>query len=79
MAVQPTVRIESLNGQTIRYENRGERAGWFSRPTQLADNWPAEVGKFWKIVPHAPTPDWPKPFYRFEATATAPAKIEAAG
>ena len=43
---------------------------------QLVENWPAEVGKFWKVVPHAPTPDWPKPFYRFEATAPTPAKIE---
>ena len=42
----------------------------------LVDNWPAEVAKFWKIVPHAPTPDWPKPFYRFAPTEPTPAKIE---
>jgi len=44
---------------------------------QLVDNWTTEVGKFWKIVPHAPTPDWPKPFYRFAPAESAPAKIEA--
>ncbi|WP_438482013.1 glutamate synthase large subunit [Oleiharenicola lentus] len=32
----------------------------------LVENWATEVGKFWKVIPHAPSADWPKPMYRFE-------------
>ncbi|HKB89049.1 MAG TPA: glutamate synthase large subunit, partial [Opitutaceae bacterium] len=28
---------------------------------KLIEDWPTTVGKFWKVVPHAPTADWPKP------------------
>jgi glutamate synthase (NADPH/NADH) large chain/glutamate synthase (ferredoxin) len=37
-----------------------------SHAKALADNWPAEVLKFWKVVPFPPTADTPKPCYRFE-------------
>jgi glutamate synthase (NADPH/NADH) large chain/glutamate synthase (ferredoxin) len=32
----------------------------------LVANWSAEIGKFWKVIPNAPSADWPKPLYRFE-------------
>jgi glutamate synthase (ferredoxin) len=34
---------------------------------RLVENWSEEVAKFWKVVPHAPSADWPKPVYRFES------------
>ena len=37
---------------------------------KLVETWESEAGKFWKVVPFAPTPDAPKPVYRFD-----PAKI----
>jgi glutamate synthase domain-containing protein 3 len=37
---------------------------------RLVENWDAEVGKFWKVVPFPPTPDTPKALYTFD-----PAKI----
>jgi glutamate synthase (NADPH/NADH) large chain/glutamate synthase (ferredoxin) len=39
----------------------------------LVANWPAEVLKFWKVVPFPPTADTPKPCYRFENFASSPA------
>jgi glutamate synthase (ferredoxin) len=33
----------------------------------LVENWETAVKKFWKVVPFPPTPDFPKPFYRFDA------------
>jgi glutamate synthase (NADPH/NADH) large chain/glutamate synthase (ferredoxin) len=39
----------------------------------LVANWDAEVGKFWKVVPFPPTPEAPKPLYRFD-----PAKVSVA-
>jgi glutamate synthase (NADPH/NADH) large chain/glutamate synthase (ferredoxin) len=33
----------------------------------LVENWGTTVGKFWKVVPHPPTPDTPKAFYAFDA------------
>ncbi len=36
----------------------------------LLENWDATVGKFWKVVPHPPTPDFPKSVYTFD-----PAKV----
>jgi glutamate synthase (ferredoxin) len=33
----------------------------------LIDSWEAAVGKFWKVVPHPPTPDAPKQVYAFDA------------
>ena len=37
-----------------------------SHAKALVVNWPAEVLKFWKVVPFPPTADTPKPCYRFE-------------
>jgi glutamate synthase (ferredoxin) len=34
----------------------------------LLENWEKTVSKFWKVVPHPPTADSPKPFYAFDAT-----------
>lgn len=34
----------------------------------LLDNWETTVGKFWKVVPHPPKPEMPKPVYTFDAT-----------
>jgi Glutamate synthase domain 2 len=39
----------------------------------LVDNWTTAVGKFWKVVPHPPTPDFPKTVYTFD-----PAKVPVA-
>ncbi|TAG28841.1 MAG: glutamate synthase large subunit, partial [Verrucomicrobia bacterium] len=36
----------------------------------LVANWSAVLGKFWKVVPFPPTPEFPKTIYRFD-----PAKI----
>ena len=33
----------------------------------LLENWDAALGKFWKVVPHPPTPDTPKPVYQFDS------------
>ena len=33
----------------------------------LVDKWETSVGKFWKVIPHPPTADAPKPFYTFDA------------
>jgi len=35
---------------------------------RLLDEWEMTVGKFWKVVPHPPTADTPKPFYAFDRT-----------
>src|SRR5690606_25900172 len=35
---------------------------------KLVENWDAELGKFWKVVPHPPTPDFPKTVYKFDPT-----------
>ena len=35
---------------------------------EILATWETSVGKFWKVVPHAPTPDTPKPVYQFDAT-----------
>ncbi len=32
---------------------------------QLTEGWDAEASKFWKVIPHAPIPDAPKPVYQF--------------
>ncbi len=40
----------------------------------LVANWDAELGKFWKVVPHPPTADFPKRVYAFD-----PAKIPVVG
>jgi glutamate synthase (NADPH/NADH) large chain/glutamate synthase (ferredoxin) len=40
----------------------------------LLENWEASVSRFWKVVPHPPTPDAPKPFYAFDA-AKLPAAV----
>jgi glutamate synthase (NADPH/NADH) large chain/glutamate synthase (ferredoxin) len=32
---------------------------------RLLADWKGTVAKFWKIAPHAPTPDAPKPYFRF--------------
>ena len=34
----------------------------------LVENWDASLGKFWKVVPHPPTADFPKRVYAFDAT-----------
>ncbi|HTJ79785.1 MAG TPA: glutamate synthase large subunit [Rariglobus sp.] len=34
----------------------------------LVENWDKAVGKFWKVIPHPPKPDMPKPVYTFDAT-----------
>ncbi|MBW8780754.1 MAG: glutamate synthase large subunit [Verrucomicrobia bacterium] len=34
----------------------------------LVENWDKAVSKFWKVVPHPPTPETPKPVYAFDAT-----------
>jgi glutamate synthase (NADPH/NADH) large chain/glutamate synthase (ferredoxin) len=31
----------------------------------LLANWEGAVAKFWKVVPFPPTPDAPKPVYRY--------------
>ena len=33
----------------------------------LMENWDAEGGKFWKVVPFPPTPDFPKAIYTFDS------------
>jgi glutamate synthase (NADPH/NADH) large chain/glutamate synthase (ferredoxin) len=38
---------------------------------RLVENWDAEVGKFWKVVPFPPTPEAPKPLYRFDPVKVA--------
>jgi glutamate synthase (NADPH/NADH) large chain/glutamate synthase (ferredoxin) len=43
----------------------------------LLANWATEVTKFWKVVPHPPTPETPKPYYRFDSAEFQPAKVEA--
>jgi len=42
---------------------------------RLLDDWPATTARFWKVVPHAPTADAPKPRLHFEPVVaeTAPA------
>jgi glutamate synthase (NADPH/NADH) large chain/glutamate synthase (ferredoxin) len=35
---------------------------------RLLDGWETAVAKFWKVVPHAPTADAPKPVYTFDPT-----------
>jgi glutamate synthase (NADPH/NADH) large chain/glutamate synthase (ferredoxin) len=35
--------------------------------TWLVENWPVVLNKFWKVVPHPPTPDTPKSVYQFDA------------
>jgi glutamate synthase (NADPH/NADH) large chain/glutamate synthase (ferredoxin) len=34
----------------------------------LLDQWETTVGRFWKVIPHPPTGDAPKPFYTFDTT-----------
>jgi glutamate synthase (ferredoxin) len=34
---------------------------------RLLDNWEESVKKFWKVIPHAPTSDWPKQVFDFQA------------
>jgi len=36
--------------------------------TWLVDNWTVVLNKFWKVVPHPPTPETPKSVYQFDAT-----------
>ena len=43
----------------------------------LLVNWAVEVPRFWKVVPYPPTPETPKPYYRFDSAEFQPAKIEA--
>ena len=33
----------------------------------LLENWETTIGKFWKVVPHPPIADAPKPFYAFDS------------
>ncbi len=33
----------------------------------LLDDWRTTVGRFWKVIPHPPTPDTPKPVFEFAA------------
>ncbi|OAM89393.1 glutamate synthase large subunit [Termitidicoccus mucosus] len=33
----------------------------------LLEDWPAAAAKFWKVIPHPPTPETPKPVYQFPA------------
>ncbi len=33
---------------------------------RILEQWTDSVKQFWKVVPNAPTPDAPKPFYRYE-------------
>jgi glutamate synthase (ferredoxin) len=40
----------------------------------LLDEWPKTVARFWKVVPHAPTPQSPKPVYLFDG-ARAPLAV----
>jgi len=40
----------------------------------LVKDWGNAVKKFWKVIPHPPTPDFPKAMYRFEE-AKAPALV----
>ncbi|HEY5227250.1 MAG TPA: glutamate synthase subunit alpha, partial [Opitutaceae bacterium] len=34
----------------------------------LVDSWETAISKFWKVVPHPPTPETPKGVYAFDAT-----------
>ena len=36
--------------------------------TAILESWETSVSKFWKVVPHAPTADSPKPVYQYDAT-----------
>jgi len=40
---------------------------------RLLAAWPATLAKFWKVIPNPPTADTPKPLYRYEPAAPAPA------
>ncbi len=33
----------------------------------LVENWEKTVSKLWKVVPHPPKADFPKPFYTYDA------------
>src|SRR5690606_14598433 len=33
---------------------------------KLLDEWPATIAKFWKVVPHPPTPETPKNVFTFD-------------
>ena len=33
---------------------------------RILANWSESVGKFWKVVPHPPTPETPKSYFRYE-------------
>ena len=37
------------------------------RARELLDQWEAAIARFWKVVPHPPTPDFPKSFFKFSA------------
>jgi glutamate synthase (ferredoxin) len=34
---------------------------------KLLETWETTVAKFWKVIPHPPTAETPKPFYQFDA------------
>jgi glutamate synthase (ferredoxin) len=38
----------------------------------ILGNWPAAVARFWKVVPHPPKPDWPKPVFRIDSLHELP-------
>jgi glutamate synthase (NADPH/NADH) large chain/glutamate synthase (ferredoxin) len=40
----------------------------------LLENWETTIGKFWKVVPHSPTPETPKAVYQFDP-AKAPVTV----
>ena len=44
---------------------------------RLLADWPKTLAKFWKVLPHAPTPDAPKPFYKYQSVQAAQTGVPA--
>ncbi len=38
---------------------------------RLLDDWAATLARFWKVVPHPPSAEWPKPYFRYEPVVVA--------
>ena len=41
----------------------------------LLEDWSVTVAKFWKVVPHPPTPSAPKPVYIYDAVKAPLASV----
>jgi glutamate synthase (ferredoxin) len=71
--LETTDEIESLRRLV---EAHAEATGSPHAKRLLAD-WNTTVAKFWKVIPHPPTAETPKPFYKYQPVMAAVSEIPA--